>query len=249
MAEHAIHRLLTYSAELAGAAAGFTTEFLQTVPSGAGGPIAAGVTIVLKELTARHLLPRERARINAATDVATYRISARLLAGHIRRSDSFFGNLESGESPSQELLEGVLLKARDSFEEKKIRHMGLFYANLVFSDYVSPQSAHFLLRALEQLTYRQLCLIALIGAKESLDVEALRRPEHSDPEMESLKREEMDIHSSDLGTKGLVVGAGPWIDQLSVLGQAMYDLAGLEEIPNTDKAPLEATIESLRHAT
>lgn len=246
MAEQSTQRLLTYGAELAGAAVGFTAEFLQTVPSGAGGPIASGVATVLKEVTARLLSPRERARIDAATDIATYRISARLLAGHTRRSDSFFGHLQSGGSPSLELLEAVLLKARDSFEEKKVRHLGLFYANLVFSDYVSPESAHFLLKELERLTYRQLCLLALVGAKKSFDVEALRRPEHGDPELEAIKREEMDLHSSDLGTKGLLCGVGPWIDQLSVLGKAMHDLAGLEEISNADTSQLETAIESLR---
>lgn len=244
MADQPTQRLIIYVEELAGAAVGFTAEFLQAVPSGAGGPIASGVAAVLKEVTARLLSPRERARIDAVTDIATYRISARLLAGHTCRSDGFFDHLEPG--PSMELLEAVLLKARDSFEEKKVRHLGLFYANLVFSDYVSPESAHFLLKELERLTYRQLCLLALVGAKKSLDVEALRRPEHSDPELEAIKREEMDLHSSDLGTKGLLCGAGPWIDQLSVLGKAMYDLAGLEEIPNADKLLLETTIESLR---
>ena len=116
----------------------------------------------------------------------------------------------------------------------------------MFSDYVSPQSAHYLLKELEQLSYRQLCLLALVGAKEQLDVEALRRPEHGDPELEALKREEMDLHSTDLGTKGLIIGAGPWTDQLSILGKAMYDLAGLNEIPDGDKTALEATIQSLR---
>lgn len=246
MPEPSVQRLLGYSADLAGAAVGFTAEYLQAVQSGVGGPIASGVAALLKELAARQLSPRECTRIAAATDVATDRISTRLIAGHLRRSDSFFDDVQPGRSPSQELLEAVLLKARDSFEEKKVRYIGLFYANLVFSDYVSPQSAHYLLKELERLTYRQLCLLALVGAKEQLDVEALRRPEHGNPELEALKREEMDLHSTDLGTKGLIVGAGPWTDQLSVLGKALYDLAGLSEIPDGDKGALDAMIQSLR---
>ncbi|ABE45796.1 hypothetical protein [Polaromonas sp. JS666] len=243
-----IQRFLSYGAELAGLSVGYTAEFFETVPPGAGELIAPSVAIVIKEVTARLLSPRERIRIDAATDVATYRISSRLLAGHICRSDGFFDNMEYRGSPSQELLEAVLLKARDSFEEKKVRHLGLFYANLVFTDYVSPQTAHLLLKQLERLSYRQLCLIALVGAKESLDTEPLRRPNHSDPELEALKREEMDLHSTDLGTIGLLSGTA-WVDQLSMLGKVMYDLAGLEEVSVADKAALEETIESLKHST
>ena len=249
MTEQPIQRFLNYGAELAGLSAGYTAEFFQTVPPGAGALIAPSVAIVIKEVTARLLSPRERIRIDAATDVATYRISSRLLAGHICRSDGFFDTVEYRGSPSQELLEAVLLKARESFEEKKVRHLGLFYANLAFADYVSPQTAHLLLKQLERLSYRQLCLIALVGAKESLDTEPLRRPNHSDPELEALKREEMDLHSTDLGTSGLLSGAGPWVDQLSVLGKVMYDLAGLEDVSVADKTALEEIIESLRHST
>ena len=139
-----------------------------------------------------------------------------------------------------------MLKARDSFEEKKVRYLGLFYANLVFADYVSSQTAHHLLKQLERLSYRQLCFIALVGEKGTVDVEPLRRPDHNDPELDALKREEMDLHSTDLGTIGLLSGAGPWVDQLSTLGKVMYDLTGLEEV-SADKSALEAVIESLRH--
>lgn len=246
MAEQPIQRFINHGAEIAGASVGYTAELFQTVPPGAGGPIASSIAIVIKEVTARFLSPRERTRINAATDVATYRISSRLLSGHKLRSDGFFDNLEGRGSPSQELLEAILLKARDSYQEKKVRHLGLFYANLVFADYVSAQTAHLLLKQLERLSYRQLCIISLVGAKESLDVEPLRRPDHSDPELDALKREEMDLHSTDLGTTGLIFGAGPWVDKLSVLGKVIYDLAGLEEIPENDTSSLEAIIELLR---
>jgi hypothetical protein len=135
--------------------------------------------------------------------VAIDRIRARLLSDHILRSDGFCEGVNNDRSPSEELLESVLLKARDSFEEKKVRHLGLFYANLVFAAHVSPQTAHQLLKLYDRLTYRQLCLIALVGERGTVDVEALRRPDHLDPDIESLKREEMELHSTDIGTIGL----------------------------------------------
>lgn len=111
---------------------------------------------------------------------------------------------------------------------------------------MSPQTAHFSLKQLERLTYRQLSLLSLVASKNHLHVEPLRRPDHSDPELETLKREEMDLHSSDLGTMGLLTGVEPWVDQLSTLGKVIYDLAGLEELPEADKSALAATIESPR---
>lgn len=246
MAEQSIQRFLNYSADIAGAAVGYTAEFLQSVPPGAGGPLASGIATVLKEVSLRMFSPREQLRIGSAIDTATYRISARLLSGHIPRTDNFFVNAGFHGSPSEELLEAVLLKARDSFEEKKVRHLGLFYANLVFSDYIAPQTAHLLLKHLERLSYRQLCLIAIVGEKNSLNVEGLRRIQHNDPDVEALKREEMDLHSNDLGTLGLLNGVLPWDDQLSMLGKAMYDLAGLSDFSEADKLELNATIESLQ---
>ena len=106
----------------------------------------------------------------------------------------------------------MLLKARDSFEEAKVRHLGLFYANLVFADYVSPQTAHLLLKHLERMSYRQLCYLSLVGSRGSINAESLRRYKHEAPDAEALKREEMDLHASGLGTMGLLAGKeGGWV--------------------------------------
>ena len=245
MPEDPIPRFLGYGVELAGASVGFAVEFLQAVPAGAGGPIAVAATSVLKDISVRFLSHREKARVSAAGAFAIERIGDRLLAGYNPRSDDFFRELDNGNSSGKELLEAVLVKARDSFQEKKVRHFGLFYANLVFADSVSAQTAHYSLRQLARLTYRQLCLLALVGRSGSLEVEALRRPTHDSLELESLKREEMDLHSSDLGTLGLLLPRGPWTDELSLLGKVLYDLAGLQYIDDDDKNAVATAIASL----
>lgn len=247
MVDQPTQRFLAYGAELAGASAGCTLEFLQIIPTGASAPVSSAITAVLQEVTARFLSLEEKTRMASAIDIATNRISARLISGQIPRADGFFDKVGSRRTPSQELLEATLIKARDAYEERKVRYIGAFYANLIFTDYVSSSTAHLLLKQLEQLSYRQLCLIALIGTKGAIDVEPLRRPTHSDPELEALKREEMDLHATDLGTKGLISGQGAWVDQLSTLGKVIYDLAGLKEIPETDQAEITNIIESLRH--
>lgn len=248
MTDQPIQRFFHHGADLAGATVGYAAEFFQKAPAGTGALIAVGVASVIKEVAARHLAPRELTRVSAAAAFATERIGARLIAGFNPRSDGFFDGTRNIRSPSEELLEAVLLKARDAFEEKKVRYIGLFYANVVFADYVSPQTAHLLLKQLERLSFRQLCLLAFVGSRGSLDVEVLRRPNHETPELEALKREEMDLHASDLGTMGLFSGVGPWVDELSTLGKVLHDLAGLDELPEVDKSLLDATLQSLRQS-
>lgn len=245
MADRPIERFLHYGADLAGASVGAAAEFFLPSTLRAGSLIAAGTANVIKEISARLLSPRERVRVSAATTFAIERISVRLLNGANPRSDGFFSESETAENSGKELLEAVLLKARDCFEERKVRYLGLFYANLIFADFVSPQTAHFSLKQLDRLSYRQLCFLSVLGSRGSLDVEALRRPNHAVPDIEALRREEMDLHSNDLGTMGLISGASAWVDELSVLGKVLYDLAGLEQIPPADKFMVEDLIASL----
>lgn len=248
MEDLAIQRFINYGADFTGASVEAAAEFLLRGTLSTGSLVAAGIASVIKEASARLLSPRERVRMSAATAFAVERVGVRLINGANPRSDGFFSDSESAGNSGKELLEAVLLKARDCFEERKVRHLGLFYANLVFADFVSPQTAHFSLKQFDRLSYRQLCFLAVLGARGSLDVEALRRPNHAVPDIEALKREEMDLHSNDLGTMGLVSGASAWVDELSVLGKALYDLAGLEEIPSADKSMVEDLIASLPRA-
>jgi hypothetical protein len=169
------------------------------------------------------------------------RILTRLAAGDVSRSDGFFLPAGKDRPPSEALLEGVLLKARDEFEQKKLRHLAAFFANLIFVEDVSPEVAYVLLKQFERLTYRQLAVLSLIGGRESYDLERLQRPEHSDAEMETLKREVMDLHSNDLGTLSLLRPKDPyWTVFLSPLGRAMFELAALDEIPVQVTTELDA---------
>lgn len=132
-----------------------------------------------------------------------------------------------------------------------MRHLGLMFANLAFSQDVSFEAANLLVKQFDQLTYRQLCILALVEHNGVLDVEALRRPEHEDPEIEALKREEMDLFSTDLGTFGLIAdGDRPrhWSDKLSTRGAVLHRLAALNEIPTRDLEPIENVLTVLRKA-
>jgi hypothetical protein len=246
MVDSATSRIIQYGADIAGASAGAALEFLGKSPPGSGAILAAVLASTLKEFGARSLSPREKTRVGAVASYFADRIWARLVSGDVPRSDGFFVPTGNDRPPSEALLEGVLLQARDEFDEKKLRHLGSFFANLVFVEDVSPATAYLLLNRLDRLSYRQLALLSLIGAKGPYDMEPLRRPDHTDAELDALKREEMDLQSNDLGTLGLLRGQGSWADVLSPLGKALFELATLDEIPVDVTAALEAVITKLR---
>ena len=180
---------------------------------------------------------RERARVGSVAAIAINHIKERSAEGALPRQDFFMSEGEQ-QSTGEQLLEGVLLKARDEYERKKLPYIALFYANLVFAPAISPPVAFMLLKTLERLTYQQIILLAVIHQRGILNVSFLRAQEHQDPQIEALKREEMDLHGSDLGSLGLVGGVGPYDDHLSKLGLLLVELAGLDAVPETDQVDL-----------
>jgi hypothetical protein len=241
-------RLLQHGADIVGSSAGFALDYFLRDPSGAGGPVGTLLAAALKEFASRALSDREQARVGGAFALAVERISARLVAGHQLRSDSFTQAINGTRAPSAELFDAVLLKARDAYEERKVKYLGVLFANVAFADGVSFETANLLVRHLDRLSYRQLCILALVAKHVTLDMEPLRGPNHSDPETEALKREEMDLHGNDLGTLGLLSGVGLWADQLSTLGCVLHELAGLDEIPVQDIDPIEQRLWEIRDA-
>lgn len=229
--------LIRSGSDLAGAAVGSALGFFAAGPGAAAvsGAVGVVVTRCLTSIAERFMSGRERIRVGSVAAFALSRINERIKSGHIPRGDSFFLERSGVRPDGEQLLEGVLLKARDEYEEKKLKYMGNFFANLAFTDSVSVHTASLLLKQTERLTYRQMCLLALINEEGSFNFECLRRQDHSNPELEALKREEMDLHSSDLGVFGFVHGLGPWDDELSTLGRALADLAQLDQIPATDR--------------
>lgn len=202
-------------------------------------------TKALQEFCARQLSHREAVRVGAVIELAIHRMQQRLLGGEIPRQDGFFSQDVTGRSPADEVLEGVLLRAKNESEEKKALFLANIITSVAFDPSISLERANFLIKLAEQLTYRQFCYVALVGRLGTLNVERLRRDVHQDIELEVLKREEMDLHSSDLGTFGLILGSGPWDDALSPVGSSFYSGLRLSEIPSSD---LKKVSELLRKA-
>jgi hypothetical protein len=104
--------------------------------------------------------PRQGARAAGALAIAAVRIGERLDAGDRLRDDGFFEPGADGRADAQEVLEGTVLTAANSWEERKIEPLGRLYANLAFDDSTPAAYANFLIRLTDRLTYRQLTILA-----------------------------------------------------------------------------------------
>ena len=193
--------------------------------------LGVAITRSLALVADKAMAAREQLRVGSVAAIAVARIAERLEQGHPARPD-FFSSDGLVQSDGERLLEGVLLKARDEYEEKKLRYLGIFYGNLTFSE-VSASVASLLIKTFERLTYRQLIILALIRRSGVLNVKNLRGQSHADPDLEALKREEMDLHGNDFGTSGLIEGAG-YDDELSALGVVLVELAEIGHIPEIE---------------
>jgi hypothetical protein len=166
--------LIETGAEIAGGAIGGALGFLAGGPIGAAafgaGGAAAAVALnrVGAEVSERLLGPRERVRIAGVLALAAAEIQHRLESGDTIRQDQFFERKTDGRSDGDEVAESVLLKSQREPEERKLPYMAKLLASVSFDSSVSAEMSHQLVKAAEQLTYRQLCLLKVAAVREAL---------------------------------------------------------------------------------
>ena len=174
-----VHSIIEVGCEMVGAASGGVLGFFMGGPLGApvgaaaGG--AAGVAIskastkVLIDVANRSLSQREEIRIGAAATFAIQNIQRKLESGEHPRNDGFFQTQQyASRTSAEEIFEGVLLKSKNEHEEKKVRIFGNIFANISFTPGLGGGEANHILQIAENLTYRQMCLLALFHRKEEI---------------------------------------------------------------------------------
>ena len=148
---------------LAGLAGGAAGAFLGPVGAIAGGlatPVLGRLLGSAGRAIQRRLLTRnEEVRIGGALAVALARIKEREATGETPRGDGLF----DPESDPRGMLEGTLLLAARSYDEKKVPFIGAFYASFVFESNISIHTGHFLLNLLDRLPYHSLCVLAYLN--------------------------------------------------------------------------------------
>ena len=227
---------------LTGAAAGF----LIGGPAGSvvGGVLAPVVKRGLQELVQRVMSHREEVRVSAAAQFALERYQAIVTEGGQLRDDM----PPRGDKGVDELLEGILQKARNSYQEKKVRLLGNILADFAFTKGVSVEDAHAVLVLVESLTYRQLVLLAVFQEEHK---DGLRESNYRGQAAPSLGTISVLEDVYQLFLRGLVINQPPgaqqhefmlgWHDvtpanmRLAPIGKLVCALAGTDVIPEEDR--------------
>ena len=123
------------------------------------GPVGALLGAVVAPIASgflkRALTQKETDRVERMYFLAIRRINENIKAGKPLRKDL-------DEARLQELTEGTLLKAKDTYEEKKLPFIANLLANAPFTHTPVTDLNQTLIYA-EQLSYRQLVIISVIG--------------------------------------------------------------------------------------
>jgi hypothetical protein len=247
--------LILGSAEIAGNAAAAALGFLAPNPFGAallgaGGSVAA---MILKsvgdEVAERMLGPREKVRLGAALAISASHIQDRIEKGHMLRDDGFFDPKTDGRSDAEEVAEGVLQKAQREVEERKVPYMGYLLSNIAFASDISLAMAHQIIKAAEQLTFRQLCILKLSVEKEAFSLRAAdyRGGYSFSKELYQILYECLDLYHRGFVSIGGEVAFGPTDiapAKLTVqgMGEDIFNLMRLNSIPNEDLLPIAAQL-------
>jgi len=258
-----VRRLLADGAEQVGAAAGVLIGWGIAGPEGAmlgavgGTGLKQAIELVGADIYDRLLGPRERYRIGTALGYAIATIEQNYKDGKSPSDASFFTSADQARPKAEELLEAVLLKARDTYEEKKLRYLGAFYGNVAFphSTVIESVRASFELPTSEMnlfferangLSYRQMLILALIARKHEFQ---LSDTEYGDtalsPTLEGIFEEVLDLGAREMIAMLLHSGYhGEWpVDverfvpadlQLLRDGGYLYALLNLASVPHDE---------------
>lgn len=238
-------------AEIVGSGIGGVLGFLAGDPITAtfgsiGGTVA---TMALKnigqEFSERQLSPQENYRVGKVLAIATFEIHQRLENGENLRNDGFFDEKPTGRSDSEEIAEAIMLKCQRESQEKKIPYMGYLKAGIAFDSNVSADMGHQLIKAAEELTYRQLCMLKLAVVKDSFGLrgEDYRGQGTFATELLQVLYEYLDLYHRAYINFGGEVAFGPTDVKLGSMtvqgiGGNLFNLMKLSAIPDEDVIPI-----------
>ncbi len=251
-----IRAIVSQGAKLTGGAVAGAIGFLAGGVAGAAALGAAGamlseaLTHAGEDISQRMLGPREKMRVGAVMILSADKIRAKLDAGEQTRTDSFFEFDETGRSRAEEIAESVITKAQRETEEKKLPLMANMLANIAFTPDVNVAFAQQLIKAADGLTYRQLCILSMIG---QVNRSLLRATDYREVANFELGLMQVLFEIYGLYQKGFIACGGSALlgasdvvpSSLSVQGPGayLYNLMELQIIPDSDISPI---VEKLR---
>ena len=239
--------LIRTGAETFGAAIGGAISLLGG-PLGAIGGSIAGVLISkgLSDFADRFLSNREQARAGAAAGLIILGVQEKIDNGLSVRQDDFFNSDEINRSKAEELFEGILLKCKNEFEEKKIKYISNIYKNVAFDNSINPENANQVLNSAQKFSYRQLSILALIGQNTN-NRYSLRHDDYRDndeivTELDFLLQDFIQLDKEGLFCRNDnsvmldTSDVAPGIMRLTLIGQVYFRLLDLDTMPDSEFA-------------
>lgn len=261
--------LISAGSEIIGDSAGAAIGFiLGAAVGGLGGAVVGAglgkltsktIEKVITDVSNRSLSKREEARVGATAALAISKIQEYLDSGQLPRNDDFFADQDNNRSDAEEIFEGVLLKAKNEHEEKKVKFYANIFATVSFAPAISVGEANHMLRVAEQLTYRQMCVLSLLAKINQFQQISLRDEDYEDingvsHETITLLLEVRSMHEMNLVAQKLTPSSenasisyspgttallswGYIVPQnlfLTTIGKRYYEVMSLRDIPDED---------------
>jgi len=210
---------------------------------GFAGAAVGAIAQTLGEILARSSSDREEKR---QAFVAAYAISLmkeRLDDGAEPRSDDFWDPDASGRSDATQLFEGILLKCKSEYEEKKLPFLAAIFSNVAFRNDIDGVTANYVLERATRLTYRQICAIALAKRADQEDL-TMSWGKHLNITGARDRDPALSAELADLSGLVHAIGNSEEPPFLEKLGDLVFGLMGLDAVPHDDLAALKRLIES-----
>lgn len=163
-----LQKYIDGGADIAGSAVPALLESFLVGPVAAGALSELAVICVkgLNDWVHRQQSQREATRSAAALIYTFKEIEMRLNAGQQIRNDDFF-RLRTGCSvDAQTVLEGVLVKSKLQYEERKIQLIGNLLAAISFDETISADDACWYLNLIDSLNYQSLLIVAALSENQ-----------------------------------------------------------------------------------
>lgn len=159
---------------------------------------AAVIPVFTREVLRRVISPltsrSESKRLYQWAKDAAERIVQRLKNGEEFRKDGFFEETPTNRSNFEEVVESTLKKVMDATEEPKIKFMANLTENVHFDEDLDIDTYSQILKDLDELSYRQLCIIKLISlGDQKVDIDSIvtieQVPQNEQTEFYSISRD------------------------------------------------------------
>ena len=139
---------------------------------------ASVIPIIVREVIRRVISPltsrSESKRLYQWAKQAAEGITQRSKDGEKFRKDGFFEETPTNRSNFEEVVESTLKKVMDTTEDPKIKFMASVTENVHFDQDLDMDTYRQILKDLDELTYRQLCIIRLVILYENKEVNVRR---------------------------------------------------------------------------